>query len=119
MKTIAHPEFVLHNRAFTPSRHPSLGLWTRFIEFAEKQQFNRLMWLAFGVLGHGTVFTIATMAVVLMTGAVFPLLAITCFSMVAVLVVNLAAMPTKITIPVLALSLLVDMAVIITAILFR
>ena len=77
------------------------------------------MWLAFGVLGHGTLFTIATMAVVLMTGPVFPLLAITCFSMVAVLIVNLAAMPTKITIPVFALSLLVDLAVIITAIMLR
>lgn len=119
MKSIAHPEFVFHGSAYTPARRPALGIWSRFIEFAENQQFNRLMWLAFGVLGHGTVFTIATMAVVLMTGAVFPLLAITCFSMVAVLIVNLAAMPTKITIPVLALSLLVDLAVIITAIVLR
>jgi hypothetical protein len=119
MKSIAHPEIVFHSRAYTPSRRPVLGIWSRFIDFAEKQQFNRLMWLALGVLGHGTVFTTGTMAVVLLNGAVFPLLAITCFSMVMVLIVNLAAMPTKITIPVLALSLLVDLAVIVTAILLR
>jgi hypothetical protein len=119
MKSIAHPEIVFHSRAYTPSHRPALGIWSRFIDFAEKQQFNRLMWLALGVLGHGTVFTTGTMAVVLLNGAVFPLLAITCFSMVMVLIVNLAAMPTKITIPLLALSLLVDLAVIVTAILLR
>ena len=119
MKSLAHPQFVLHNSTYTPFRRPAFGLWTRFIEFAENQQFNRLLWLALGVLGHGTVFTIGTMAVVLMTGAIFPLVAITCFSMVMVLIVNLAAMPTKITIPVLALSLLIDLAVIVSAIMLR
>lgn len=119
MKSLAHPQFVLHNSTYTPFRRPALGPWARFIEFAEKQEFNRLLWLALGVLGHGTVFTIGTMAVVLMNGAVFPLVAITCFSMVMVLVVNLAALPTKITLPVFALSLLIDLAVIVTAIMLR
>lgn len=119
MKSIAHPELIFHGNAYTPSHRSSLGIWSRFIDFAEKQQFNRLMWLAFGILGHGTIFTTGTMAVVLLNGAVFPLVAITCFSMVMVLIVNLAAMPTKITIPVLALSLLIDLAVIATALLLR
>ena len=119
MKSIAHPEFVLHNSVYAPTRRPIAGFWARFISYAEKQQPNHLMWLALGVFGHGTVFTIGTMAVVLLNGAFLPLIAITSFSMAMVLVVNLAAMPTKITIPVFALSLLVDIAVIITAFAIR
>ena len=93
----------------------SNNLWKKFIDYSEKQQFNRLLWLAIGLAGHGTFFTILTLAVVILTGNLFSLFAIACFAMVAVVIVNLAALPTKITIPVLALSVLADLAVIIAA----
>src|SRR6187399_660134 len=91
------------------------NLWTRFINYSEKQEFNRLLWLAISLAGHGTFFTIATLTAVILTGNIFALFAIACFAMMLVVIVNLAAMPTKVTIPVLALSVLVDISVIVAA----
>lgn len=92
------------------------GIWSKFIAYAENQQSKRLLWLAIGVLGHGVLFTIATLMVVIFTGNVFALYAIALFNMAMVLVVNLAALPTKYTIPVFFLSLLIDLGVILAAI---
>ena len=91
------------------------NLWNRFIAFADGQEKNRMLWAAIGLTGHGTFFTIATMATVILTGNVFALLAAACFPMVLVVIVNLAALPTKYTIPVFFLSLLADLVIIATA----
>ena len=69
--------------------------------------------------GHGTLFTIATLAIVILTGNVFALFITACCAMVLVVIVNLAAMPTKVTVPVFFFSLLIDIAVIVTAILLH
>ena len=107
---LAYPSILREN-----STTVSNNLWKKFIDYSEKQQFNRLLWLAIGLAGHGTFFTILTLAVVILTGNLFSLFAIACFAMVAVVIVNLAALPTKVTIPVLAFSVLADLAVIIAA----
>jgi hypothetical protein len=107
---LVYPSFT-REQTTTVSRN----WWKQFIAYSEKQQFDRLLWLAIGLAGHGTFFTILTLAVVILTGNVFSLFAIACFAMVSVVIVNLAAMPTKVTIPVLALSVLVDLGVIVAA----
>ena len=115
MKSITHQGFPYISYKEEAAR--SKSLWEKFVDYAADQQFNRLWWMALGILGHGTIFTIATLAVITLLGNIFALYVIACCAMVMVVVVNLAAMPTKITIPVFVLSLLIDIAVMITAIL--
>jgi hypothetical protein len=90
--------------------------WKKFILYADNQQSNRLWWMAVGILGHGTIFTIITLGIVTLLGNIFVLYIITCCAMVLSVVVNLAALPTKYIIPIFFLSLLIDMGVIITAV---
>jgi hypothetical protein len=99
--------------------HSIKSVWNQFIEYADKQQNKRLLWAAIGILGHGTIFTILTFGTVLLLGNDITLLAITCFTMTMVVVVNLAALPTKYTVPIFFLSLLIDLGVIISAIILH
>jgi hypothetical protein len=92
------------------------SVWKQFIDYAEGQQDKRLFWAAVGILGHGTIFTIVTLAAVMLLGNNLFLYAIACFNMTMVVVVNLAALPTKYTIPLFILSLFIDLSVIIAAI---
>jgi hypothetical protein len=89
--------------------------WHTFINWANKQERNHFLWMAISLLGHGTFFTIVTMTTVILTGNVFALLIATIFTMATVVVVNLAALPTRFTIPILILSLMADITIIITA----
>lgn len=117
MKTILH-----HNQSFTGTNayreayiSTQAGLLPKFTAWLNAQEEKRFLWAAISLFGHGTFFTIITMATVILTGHALALIAITCFAMTAVLVVNLAALPVKYTVSVFLLSLLVDMLVIITA----
>ena len=107
---LAHPTYLHH----THRTHKSV--WREFIDYAEGQQDKRLFWAAVGILGHGTIFTIVTLAAVMLLGNNLFLYAIACFNMTMVVVINLAALPTKYTIPLFILSLFIDLSVIITAI---
>ena len=88
------------------------SLWKKFINWADQQQENSFSWTAISIAGHGCVFTIATVATILLTGNNFIFWPFAIAAMTACLVVNLAALPTKITIPVLFFSLLIDLAII-------
>ena len=89
--------------------------WSRFVLWADQQEENRFTWTAITVAGHGCFFTILTVAIILMTGNNFIFWPFAIAAMTACLVVNLAAMPLKIIIPVFAISLLIDLAIIILA----
>ncbi len=114
---------VTHNNAgdfyyIDQREHVSVKtIWKKFITYADNQQSNRLWWMTLGILGHGTIFTIATLGIVTVLGNVFLLYVITCCAMVMSVVVNLAALPTRYIIPIFFLSLLIDLGVIIAAIL--
>jgi len=88
------------------------GIVNRFLSWCEKQEENRLAWLAGTLTGHGCILTPLTVLFVVLAGnnPVFWPLVIGAMGMC--LVVNLAALPTKITIPVFFLSVLVDLVVI-------
>lgn len=86
--------------------------WKKFINWTKQQEKNRLLWLAIAVAGHGCFFTIVTIAAILLSGNSFFLWPFAIAAMVMTLVTNLAALPTKITIPVFFLSLVIDVILI-------
>jgi hypothetical protein len=90
--------------------------WTRFINWCKDQQEARLLWLGIALAGHGCVLTPITVMIVLFGGLNFPLFMLAMVAMGMALVTNLAAMPTKVTIPVLFLSILIDIGIVIASV---
>ena len=90
--------------------------WTRFINWCKDQQENRLLWLGIALAGHGCILTPITVMIVLFGGLNFPLFMLAMIAMGMSLVTNLAAMPTKVTIPVFILSIVIDIAIVVSAI---
>jgi hypothetical protein len=105
--TIHHSYTSSYNKA-----EKRTSLWKKFISWADGQEENRLGWTAFAITGHGCVFTIFTSMAILFSGNHFIFWPFAIVAMVACVVVNLAAMPTKITIPVFFFSLGVDATII-------
>jgi hypothetical protein len=91
------------------------SLISRFSAWTSGQQNNRLMWLGLSIAGHGCFLTPLTVALVAFTGMNLALFMTATIGMAMTLIVNLAALPTKITIPVLILSVIIDVAVIMSA----
>lgn len=89
-----------------------VSLWKKFINWADKQQDNRFLWLTIGIAGHGFVFTIFTVMMIVLTGNHLIFWPFAIAAMAMCLISNLAALPTKITIPILFLSLLIDIVII-------
>jgi len=88
------------------------SLWKRFINWSTQQEEQRLGWVAFSIFGHGCVFTIFTVATILLTGNHFIFWPFAIAAMAIPLVANLAALPTKFTIPILFFSVLIDVVII-------
>jgi hypothetical protein len=87
-------------------------LWTRFMTWTESQERNRLAWTAIILTGHGCIITIATLLAIIYAGNAFIFWPFAIGAMAASLIVNLAALPTRITIPVFIGSLLIDLTII-------
>ncbi|HSU29121.1 MAG TPA: hypothetical protein VLJ68_12120 [Chitinophagaceae bacterium] len=88
------------------------SLLLRFIAWCKTQEENRLLWLAAIIMIHGSVLTPLTMLIIIASGTSVLFLALAIAAMGASLMVNLAAMPTKITIPVFVVSVAIDLVVI-------
>lgn len=80
------------------------------------QEENRLLWLGIALAGHGCILTPITVMAVLLAGTNMILFMLALVAMGISLVTNLAAMPTRVTIPAFFFSILIDVAVIIAAI---
>jgi hypothetical protein len=108
MNTAIIPSFSVNytGQAVKPS------FLSRFFTWCANQQHNRLAWLAIALAGHGCIFTPITLLVIALTGINLTLLIAAMVAMGAALVTNLAAMPTKFTIPTLVLSLAADAVII-------
>jgi len=87
--------------------------WKRFIAWAAGQEENKFLWLAVAIFGHGCFLTIITVLVILFTGNHFIFWPFAIGAMAMTLISNLAAMPTRITIPIFFLSILIDLLIII------
>lgn len=83
----------------------------QFLDWCKGQEENRILWLAIIVAGHGCVLTPVTVLSVVFTGNSIFLLMLAIAAMGMSLVTNLAAMPTRITLPVFALSLVIDLTI--------
>ena len=92
------------------------SLWTRFMAYCKGQEANRLLWLGVILAVHGCILTPITVMATFFAGPSFSLFMAGMVAMGIALVTNLAAMPTRITIPAFALSVLVDIAVIVSSI---
>jgi len=99
-----HPDYILTGERET--------LLNRFVSWCKGQEKFRLGWLAAILVIHGCVLTPITLVAVVFSGnsMIFWIMAISAMGMS--LVSNLAAMPTKVTIPVFILSVLIDLAII-------
>jgi len=92
------------------TQRPSLV--SSFITWTENQEKNRLAWLGIAITGHGCLITPLTALVVMATTQSFVLFMAAIASMTISLVTNLAALPTKITIPAFFLSIAMDLVII-------
>ena len=92
----------------------SKNIVTTFLTWSKEQEPHRILWVGVALATHGCIITPLTIMALLMlsTGDV-PMISFTMvmLSMVMVLVTNLAALPTKITIPVYVLSFITDMVI--------
>lgn len=88
--------------------------WKRFINWSAGQEENRLLWTAIAIFGHGCIITVLTILAIVLTGNNFIYWPFAIVAMSASVVSYLAALPTKITIPIFFISVLVDLAIIIS-----
>jgi hypothetical protein len=95
-----------------PETKRNQSLVSRFIHWADSQEKHRFGWVAAIIAGHGCVITPITLFAIILSGNNFIFWPIVLVAMAASLVSNLAAMPTKITIPVFFFTVLVDLAII-------
>ena len=98
------------------NRVERLSIIAKFMNWCNGQEKNRLGWLA-GILAiHGCVLTPITLFAIILSGTYFPFYIAALVAMGLAVVTNLAAMATKVTIPVFFLSVLIDLAIIISCI---
>jgi len=89
---------------------------SRFFSWADAQQESRFIWLGVALTSHASLFTPLTVMAILLTSNSFPLLMVALGAMGLALVTNLAALPTKITIPAFFLSIIIDITVLLLTI---
>jgi hypothetical protein len=107
MKTLQHPYAQVYRESVKEK-----SLATRFFDWCKSQEKYRFGWLAAIIAGHGCVITPVTLFFVMIAGNSPLLWAFVMAAMAMSLITNLAALPTKITIPVFFLSVLIDVMVI-------
>jgi len=110
-------EAILHPYHSTGFAHESKKVISRqFLDWCKAQEKDRMLWLAIIVSSHGCIITPLTALVVAFSVNSILLWILATGAMGMALVTNLAALPTKITIPVFVLSLVIDIVIIISCI---
>ncbi|HEV7330015.1 MAG TPA: hypothetical protein VGN63_03155 [Flavisolibacter sp.] len=92
------------------------SLWSRFMAYCKGQEHNRIMWVGLALAIHGCALTPITVMATLFAGPNFFLFMTAMVAMGIALVTNLAAMPTKVTIPAFALSVIIDIVILISCV---
>lgn len=104
----------IESLSHTKSAHNLISYWKRFVNWSAGQEENRLLWTAIAIFGHGCIITVLTILVVVLTGNNFIYWPFVILAMAASVVSYLASMPTKVTIPIFFLSVLLDLVIIIS-----
>lgn len=89
---------------------------SKFINWCERQEQYRFGWLAAALSIHGCALTPITLFAIILAGTNIAFFVLALVAMGMTLVTNLAAMPTKITIPVFFLSAVIDLTIIISCV---
>jgi len=92
------------------------SLLSNFYNWCKGQSEYRLLWLGIVLVAHGCILTPLTILAVLLAGTNIILFMLATMSMAMALVTNLAALPTRITIPIFLLSILIDLGIVIACI---
>ncbi len=96
------------------------SFFSRFIDWAtNEEEDHHIGWVGVEVTSMSAVFFPLTMGCILLNGASFPLIIASIISFVLVVVINLAALPTRYTIPLFILGILADIFVIISSFFIR
>ena len=88
-----------------PSQPNNGGAISRFLNWCDLQEPSKIKWIGFSILGYiGGIIPLTAMLIIL-SGNNFVLWLIIIIAGTSVLSVNLSAMPTKVTIPTLFISI--------------
>ena len=93
-----------------------VSVFKKFLTWCDGQEKNRLGWLAGALGAHGCILTPITMFAIVLGGNSIYMWFAAIIAMMMVLVTNLAAMPTKYTIPTFFFSVLVDVTIILSCV---
>ena len=114
MQTVLQQPYVTSYRESAEK----VSLIQKFLTWSKNQEEFRFVWLAVILSAHGTLITPLTLFIVMYTGNSMFAFVLAIAAMGISLVANLAALPTKITIPVFFFSVALDLGVIITNLAF-
>src|SRR5688500_2496285 len=89
---------------------------TQFLTWAENQNENRIGWIGIALGVHGCFLTPLAAMTVMVTTYNFGMFMAVIGAMALSLVTNLAALPTRITIPAFFLSIAIDIAIMVISI---
>src|SRR3954468_10756536 len=93
------------------------GFFKRFLNWCNKQEEYRFLWLGISLFGLiGMVLPLTLLAILFFANNNFTLWIIVCSVNVPVLALNLAAQPPKVTLPTLFFSLIVDAMIIVSCV---
>jgi hypothetical protein len=108
--TISHAQGVA---AYRPAAgNPSFI--ERFVDWATKEDVkHHIGWVGFSIIAMTAVFFPVTMAAILFNGASFGLIVAAMVPLVLVFVTNLAALPTRYTIPFFFVGVLAELIIIV------
>lgn len=93
-----------------------ISLFKRFINWCASKEEKRFLWQGVTLTFHGCILTPFAMLAALLAGVDTYLYVPVVMAIAITLIVNLAALPTRIIIPVFFLSLLIDLGVIAAAV---
>ena len=108
--TISHPISITHERT-----RPLRSLVIKFLTWSADQQENRLAWQGIGLFVFSCFLTPLSVLIMSLTGANLLFILIVLVAMEVTLVLDLTAMPTKITIPAFFLGVVADITIIVVS----
>ncbi len=107
---------TLHEQTYTTTRKENAGIISRFIQWCEAQESNRFTWLGVSLFGSiGGVLPLTLLLVSLAYPGNFILWIASAVVNVPVLAINLAAQPTKVTLPFLFFAWTTNLAIILSS----
>lgn len=92
---------------------------TRIVDWTKNQEKNHIAWVGVSITIMSAIFFPITMTAILFNGAMLSLIMGAMISLAAVVITNLAALPTKYTIPALLLGILMDIVLIVISFVLR